>query len=772
MVARKTPSLYSPHAPAAKTVHPDLTRYRFGDFEIDPSAQQLLRDGEPVPVQGLVFDLLLFLVRHPGEVLSKERLLAEVWDNQHLTDATIAQAVRKARAALGDDGRAQAFIRTVHGRGVRFEAAVDVIEVSSSPARTSAHPVPPPAGQHKIYWAAAIVLMAAMGVGLGAWRLSAAPESSTAGMAVSESPAVSPVRVAVFPFDNATGESDFDWFQTGLATATRDLIGQSANVEVLGPAELDEVPDGELSRRAGFVGAAHGLQASVSRVDGQFVVGWTLAQPTMASTEGRFEAADATLIARELARVVLEAIDGRLPTRVPRELDLGDPLAVELYSRGLEASMHDDRRQAVALLDAAQARAPDSIPLKVAAARVAFDPADVGASVQRFRGLLDALPVSARDARVRLQFEVGNLLWYAGEVDQAASLLAAALVESGIDPLLRARILNSLAFAEQSQLHYDAAWEHAREAEVLLREQQRPYFLSMALTNLGYLAEDMGRIAEAGRYHEEAMQIREQHGFPSLIAASRYGIARILRRSGRFEEAAVQLERALETAVELELLHDVFDNYEELAEVRMRQASFDLAAQMLDSAREVAHGNDDALGLAWERQVRGRLVLRQGKAGVNSIAAHEAVIRDFEAMGERQDALRARLELAQLLLAVGDVGAAGRPLEVVLNSGEGFRNNPVLKLEYDLIDAQRQALSGQAEPALAGMLGVVRRARGIGVLDIEAEAAIVAGTLALELGDMATAGRMLGVARAWSPGYYRTVALADALQAAEAVATH
>ena len=203
----------------------------------------------------------------------------------------------------------------------------------------------------------------------------------------------------------------------------------------------------------------------------------------------------------------------------------------------------------------------------------------------------------------------------------------------------------------------------------------------------------------------------------------------------------------------------------------MRQASFDLAAQMLDSAREVAHGNDDALGLAWERQVRGRLLLRQGRAGANSIAAHEAVIRDFEAMGERQDALRARLELAQLLLAVGDVGDAGRPLEVVLNSGEGFRNNPVLKLEYDLIDAQRQALSGQAEPALAGMLGVVRRARGIGVLDIEAEAAIVAGTLALELGDMATAGRMLGVARAWSPGYYRTVALADALQAGEAVAT-
>src|SRR5690606_26492586 len=129
------------------------------------------------------------------------------------------------------------------------------------------------------------------------------------------------------------------------------------------------------------------------------------------------------------------------------------------------------------------------------------------------------------------------------------------------------------------------------------REQRRPYFLSMALTNLGYLAEDMGRIAEAGRYHEEAMAIREQHGFPSLIAASRYGRARILRRSGRFEEAAVELERALETVVELQLLHDVFDNYEELAEVRMRQGSFEQAGQLLDRARAVAEGNDDTLGL-------------------------------------------------------------------------------------------------------------------------------------------------------------------------------
>ena len=112
--------------------------YRFDNFEIDPAARQLLRDGVPVEVQGLVFDLLLFMAQRPGELLSKERLLDEVWRNQHLTDATIAQAVRKARAALGDDGRTQSIIRTVHGRGVRFEAEVEVVTVDAARAAIAA----------------------------------------------------------------------------------------------------------------------------------------------------------------------------------------------------------------------------------------------------------------------------------------------------------------------------------------------------------------------------------------------------------------------------------------------------------------------------------------------------------------------------------------------------------------------------------------------------------------------------------------------------------
>jgi len=758
-------------------------RYRFDTFLVDAPARQLLRDDEPVPVQSLVFDLLLFLVQHPGQTLSKDRLLAEVWGNQHLTDATIAQAVRKARAALGDDGRSQTYIRTVHGHGIRFEADVQAVPADPpTPAPTADQPVAMPAAPavpaapanpgiaaapsrpaSRIALPAVLLLVLAAILLVWLWPHDG-PRAP--GHGASAAQPHEGLRIAVFPFENATGDAEFDWFQHGLARTVRDLLAQVEGVEALGPHELDEVPEGDLGQRTVYVGARHGLSAAVAREEGRFAVVWSLAQRDGRQHHGQFAAADATLIARELARQALEAVGGTAPPKISRRLDLGDPLALELYARGMEAAMRDEREQAVKLLEAALARAPDSIPLKVAVAQAAFDPADVQGSIQRLRAASDALPQDAHLARVALRFEVGKLLWFVGEVAQADPLLRAALDEPGIDPLLRARILNSLAMVEQSLLHFDPAWEHARSAESLLRQLDSPYFLGMILTNLGYLAEDMGRMAEAERFHREALDLREMYGFPSLIAASRYGVARVLRRSGRFQEAAELVQLALDTATELDLRHDIFDNCEELAEIEMRLARFDAAAQWLERAQEVAASNDDTLGLIWVRQLRGRLALRQEVLDAATIASHEDVLADFEALGERQDAHHARLELAQMHLALGEYGRADERLAEMADALEAGSNS-VLALGHDMVHAQLRAARGEVEAAQEAQVDVVHRARSVGAADIEAEAAILAGHLAIGNRDLATAGRMLAVARTWSPSYYRTQTLARALQAAE-----
>ncbi len=68
--------------------------------------------------------LLLYLIRHRNEIVTKERLLAEVWSEVTVSETALASALRDARKALGDTGTAQRAIETQRGLGYRFVAAV------------------------------------------------------------------------------------------------------------------------------------------------------------------------------------------------------------------------------------------------------------------------------------------------------------------------------------------------------------------------------------------------------------------------------------------------------------------------------------------------------------------------------------------------------------------------------------------------------------------------------------------------------------------------
>jgi TolB-like protein len=100
--------------------------YRFGSFELDTDRAELREDGEPRLVEPKVFALLAYLVEHRERMLSKDEILEKVWDGRFVSDSALTSCVKAARKAVGDDGQAQKVIRTVHGKGLRFVASVDV----------------------------------------------------------------------------------------------------------------------------------------------------------------------------------------------------------------------------------------------------------------------------------------------------------------------------------------------------------------------------------------------------------------------------------------------------------------------------------------------------------------------------------------------------------------------------------------------------------------------------------------------------------------------
>jgi pimeloyl-ACP methyl ester carboxylesterase/DNA-binding winged helix-turn-helix (wHTH) protein len=105
--------------------------YRFEDAELNCVTFQLLVGGTPVPIEPQVFEVIRYLVENRDRMCARTEILDAVWGDRFVSDSALASRIADARAAVGDDGRRQRIIRTVHGRGFQFIAPVDVTSGSA-----------------------------------------------------------------------------------------------------------------------------------------------------------------------------------------------------------------------------------------------------------------------------------------------------------------------------------------------------------------------------------------------------------------------------------------------------------------------------------------------------------------------------------------------------------------------------------------------------------------------------------------------------------------
>ena len=97
---------------------------RFAQLVIDVDAHEVERNGEPVELSALEFDLLVALARTPGRVLTRRQLLERVWGYDFFGDERVVDVhIRSIRKALGDNADAPEIIGTVRGVGYKFVAS-------------------------------------------------------------------------------------------------------------------------------------------------------------------------------------------------------------------------------------------------------------------------------------------------------------------------------------------------------------------------------------------------------------------------------------------------------------------------------------------------------------------------------------------------------------------------------------------------------------------------------------------------------------------------
>lgn len=98
--------------------------YAFGDFELDEERFELRRTGRPIRLEPKAFRVLAYLIQHRDRAVPRDELLKRFWSGEFVTDSALAHCIAKARQAMDDGGAVQRIIKTVHGHGYRFIAAV------------------------------------------------------------------------------------------------------------------------------------------------------------------------------------------------------------------------------------------------------------------------------------------------------------------------------------------------------------------------------------------------------------------------------------------------------------------------------------------------------------------------------------------------------------------------------------------------------------------------------------------------------------------------
>ena len=101
-----------------------LVEYRFGAFTLDGAGRRLLRNGEEIPLRPKSLDVLRYLVEHPGQVISRVRLLRAAWPGVVVSDDSVTQCLVEIRRALDDHDHT--LIRTLPKRGYMLDLSVSI----------------------------------------------------------------------------------------------------------------------------------------------------------------------------------------------------------------------------------------------------------------------------------------------------------------------------------------------------------------------------------------------------------------------------------------------------------------------------------------------------------------------------------------------------------------------------------------------------------------------------------------------------------------------
>src|SRR5271167_3095286 len=307
---------------------------QIGEWIVHPALDSISRGAENQKLEPRAMRLLMCLAISAGDVVSVDRLLAEVWTDVVVGSASVYQTVSQLRKILGDVDPNPTYIVTIPRKGYRLIAPV---QRATLPAHTPQAPVmtrttAPPRRVWIVAGAsAALALVAAYFLIDKAWfsrHTTAKGETPGATVVVSDN------SIAVLPFVDMSQQKDQEYFADGMAEELINHLSRSPGLKVIARTSSFQFKgkNEDVRSIAGRLGVAHLLQGSVRKAGEELRVTTQLIRASDAvqlwsQTYDR-KLADIFKVQDEISERVAKALDATLAITGP---PIGQETDVEAY---------------------------------------------------------------------------------------------------------------------------------------------------------------------------------------------------------------------------------------------------------------------------------------------------------------------------------------------------------------------------------------------------------------------------------------------------------
>jgi TolB-like protein/DNA-binding winged helix-turn-helix (wHTH) protein/Tfp pilus assembly protein PilF len=340
-------------------------RFRFGLFEADLNTSELRKSGVKIKLQEQPFQILALLLKHRGELVTRERLRKELWPADTFVDFDVGLnvAVKKLRDAIGDSAENSRFVETIPRHGYRFISRVEEVSPFAPESRPSMK-----TWKRIAIWAGTLAvagtLILLLGLNAGGLRFRFWGR-----------PRVLVIRsIAVLPLENLSGDSTQNYFTDGMTDALTTNLAEIADLTVISRAAAmqykgkRELP-GEIAREL-HVDAL--VEGSVVRSGNRVRIAAQLVDPAtnrnLWSKNYERDLGEILSLQGEVAKAIATEIEGKLRPRQPALVSRTvavKPEAYDYYLRGHLYSYREssnDNEVAIGMLERAIALDPGFAP--------------------------------------------------------------------------------------------------------------------------------------------------------------------------------------------------------------------------------------------------------------------------------------------------------------------------------------------------------------------------------------------------------------------------